>query len=64
MATADYGPYVASLKRDADGIFEVVTGAASIRFIKTMRVQRTDEQMEGHDSRNRHGRVPSSGPGG
>jgi branched-chain amino acid transport system substrate-binding protein len=37
MATADYGPYVASLKRDADGIFEVVTGAASIRFLKTMR---------------------------
>lgn len=37
MATADYGPYVASLKRDADGMFEVVTGAASIRFIKTMR---------------------------
>ena len=37
MVTADYGPYVASLKRDADGIFEVVTGAASIRFIKTMR---------------------------
>jgi branched-chain amino acid transport system substrate-binding protein len=37
MVTADYGPYVASLKRDADGIFEVVTGAASIRFLKTMR---------------------------
>ena len=37
MVTADYGPYVASLKREADGIFEVVTGAASVRFIKTMR---------------------------
>ena len=37
MVTADYGPYAASLKRDADGIFEVVTGAASIRFIKTLR---------------------------
>ena len=37
MVTADYGPYAASLKREADGIFEVVTGAASIRFIKTLR---------------------------
>jgi len=37
MVTADYGPYVASLKREADGLFEVVTGAASIRLIKTLR---------------------------
>ena len=37
MVTTDFGPYVASLKRDADGIFEVVTGAASVRFIKAMR---------------------------
>ena len=37
MTTMDFGPYVASLKRDADGIFEVVTGAASIRFLKSMR---------------------------
>jgi branched-chain amino acid transport system substrate-binding protein len=37
IATTDFGPYIASLKRDADGIYEVVTGAASIRFIKAMK---------------------------
>jgi len=37
VTTMDFGPYVASLKRDADGIFDVITGAASVRFIKSMR---------------------------
>jgi len=31
--TTDFGPYVASLKPEADGILDVVTGAASIRLI-------------------------------
>ena len=35
--TADFGPYVANLKREADGIYDVVTGGASIRFIKALR---------------------------
>ena len=34
---ADFGPYVASLKPEADGILDVVTGAASIRLIGEMR---------------------------
>lgn len=33
----DFGPYAVSLNKDADGIFEVVTGAADIRFIKGLR---------------------------
>jgi branched-chain amino acid transport system substrate-binding protein len=37
VTTLDFGPYAVSLKKDADGIFEVVTGGASIRFIKTLR---------------------------
>jgi branched-chain amino acid transport system substrate-binding protein len=35
--TADFGPYVASLKHNADGIYDVITGGASIRFIKAVR---------------------------
>jgi branched-chain amino acid transport system substrate-binding protein len=35
--TADFGPYVASLKPEADGILDVVTGAASIRLIGELR---------------------------
>jgi branched-chain amino acid transport system substrate-binding protein len=35
--TNDFGPYVASLKPEADGILDVVTGAASIRLINEMR---------------------------
>ncbi|MBI1727991.1 MAG: ABC transporter substrate-binding protein, partial [Candidatus Rokubacteria bacterium] len=34
---ADFGPYVASLKPEADGILDVVTGAASIRLIGELR---------------------------
>ena len=37
VTTMDFGPYVSSLKKDADGIFEVVSGAASIRFLKVMK---------------------------
>ena len=37
VTTMDFGPYVSSLNKDADGIFEVVTGAASIRFLKVMK---------------------------
>jgi branched-chain amino acid transport system substrate-binding protein len=35
--TADFGPYVASIKTDADGVLDVVTGAASIRLLGEMR---------------------------
>jgi branched-chain amino acid transport system substrate-binding protein len=35
--TTDFGPYVASLKPDADGILDIVTGAASIRLIGELR---------------------------
>jgi branched-chain amino acid transport system substrate-binding protein len=35
--TTDFGPYVASLKPEADGILDVVTGAASIRLISELR---------------------------
>ncbi len=37
IGTMDFGPYIANLKRDADGFYEVVTGAASIRFLKAVR---------------------------
>ncbi len=37
VTTMDFGPYAVSLNKDADGIFEVVTGAASIRFINALR---------------------------
>jgi len=37
VGTMDFGPYLASLKRKADGIFEGVTGGPSIRFIKALR---------------------------
>jgi branched-chain amino acid transport system substrate-binding protein len=35
--TTDYGPYVTSLKRDVDGVLDVVTGAATIRLLNTFR---------------------------
>ena len=35
--TTDFGPYVASLKPEADGILDVVTGAASIRLLGELR---------------------------
>jgi branched-chain amino acid transport system substrate-binding protein len=38
VGSMDFGPYLTSLKSDADGIFEVVTGGPSIRFIKAMRM--------------------------
>jgi len=37
VGTMDFGPYLASLKRQADGIFEGVTGGPSIRLIKALR---------------------------
>jgi len=33
----DFGPYVAGLNREADGVFDNVTGAASIRLTKLLR---------------------------
>jgi branched-chain amino acid transport system substrate-binding protein len=37
MTTMDFGPYVANLDREADGVWDVVTGAMSVRFLKSMR---------------------------
>ena len=37
QGTMDFGPFVASLNRNADGIFAVITGTASVRFLKAMR---------------------------
>ena len=47
MVTQDYGPYVTNLKRDVDGIFEVVTGAATLRFLKALRVSGHNWQVIG-----------------
>jgi branched-chain amino acid transport system substrate-binding protein len=44
--TADFGPYVANIKREADGIYDVVTGGASIRFIKALRNSGLMAKME------------------
>lgn len=37
--TLDFGPYVGSLKRDADGLFAVITAAPAMRFFKTLRAK-------------------------
>jgi branched-chain amino acid transport system substrate-binding protein len=37
LNTMDYSPYVAGLKRDADGLFDVVTGSASVRFLRALK---------------------------
>lgn len=37
VATMDYAPYVANITKEADGIFAVITGAASVRFLKSAR---------------------------
>ena len=53
MNTLDFGPYITDLKRDADGIIDVITGAQTVRFIKGLAGQRT--QMAGHRSGSHHG---------
>ena len=35
--TMDFGPYVANLNREADGLFDCITGGASIRFLRALR---------------------------
>ena len=35
--TVDFGPYVANLNREADGLFDCVTGAATIRFMRALK---------------------------
>jgi len=37
LNTMDFGPYISRLNREADGIFDVITGAASLRFIRSLR---------------------------
>ena len=34
LGTADYGPYLAQLKRDVDGVFAIFSGADALRFAK------------------------------
>ena len=43
--TTDFGPYVANINREADGVFEVITGAAIIRFIKDMEASGLKQKM-------------------
>jgi len=33
----DFGPFVANLDREADGLFDCITGGASIRFLRALR---------------------------
>ena len=35
--TVDFGPYAAQLKRDGDGLFEVITSGASVRFLRALK---------------------------
>jgi len=35
--TLDFGPYVGSLRREADGLFAVITAAPAMRFFKTLK---------------------------
>jgi branched-chain amino acid transport system substrate-binding protein len=35
--TMDFGPFVTGLKRDVDGLLDVITGAQTVRFIKGLR---------------------------
>jgi len=37
ITTLDYSPYVASLKRDVDGLFDAVAATPSIRFLRLLR---------------------------
>jgi branched-chain amino acid transport system substrate-binding protein len=37
LTTLDFSPYVSSLKRNVDGLFEVVTVTPSIRFLRSLR---------------------------
>jgi len=46
ISTMDYGPYVASISKEADGIWATVTGAAAIRFIKSAREMKLFRKVE------------------
>jgi len=37
LGTLDFSPYVSTIKRKGDGLFEVVTGGASMRFLKVLK---------------------------
>jgi len=37
LGTLDFSPYVSTVKRKGDGLFEVVTGGASLRFLKVLK---------------------------
>ena len=37
LTTLDFGPYIASLNKEADGLFEVVTVSPSIRFLRSLK---------------------------
>jgi branched-chain amino acid transport system substrate-binding protein len=44
--TLDFGPYVSKLKRDADGLFEVVTAAPALNFFKALKVTGLMDKMK------------------
>lgn len=45
--TADYAPYIPGLDPDADGIIDVITGAATIRFLKALQMSGRKWQVIG-----------------
>ena len=44
--TLDFTPYVASFKRDADGLYAVITGPAMIRFRRALRARGLTEKWK------------------
>ena len=45
--TTDFGPYVTSIRREVDGICSVITGAATIRLINSVRMSDLKGQIIG-----------------
>lgn len=45
VTTLDFGPYIAKIPREADGLCDVVSGAASIRFLSSLRQSGLMEKM-------------------
>ena len=46
VTTLDFGPYIAKIPREADGLCDVITGAASIRFLSSLRQSGLMEKMQ------------------
>lgn len=45
--TSDYDPFIPGLNREADGIIDVITGAATVRFLKGLRASGHKWQVMG-----------------